>query len=125
MKIPAISVGLMWLLMGCGQNGSVIDASCAPIGNEDRSSASLYSQANIQYPEQLLYEKIEGYVVMRFDVSRTGRPMNIEVINSQPDHLFSEAAVHSLSQWCYLPKVIQGKAVDDTATEVRLDFVLG
>lgn len=63
-----------------------------------------------------------GYVQLKFDVDTTGNTENIQVIESQPEGVFDEAAVRALSKWKYNPKITNGKPVKQLGLKVQLDF---
>ena len=63
-----------------------------------------------------------GYVQLQFDVDTKGSPENIQVIESQPEGLFDDAAVIALSKWKYNPKITDGKPVKQLGLKVQLDF---
>ena len=55
-----------------------------------------------QYPEKAVVEKIEGGVVLKFDVDNDGFVKNVEVINGEPAYVFNSVAVAALRQWKYV-----------------------
>ncbi len=54
-----------------------------------------------KYPEQAIEEKIEGAVVLKFDVDQDGDVQNVEVINGKPAKVFDSVAETALKQWKY------------------------
>jgi TonB family protein len=55
-----------------------------------------------QYPEKAVVEKIEGGVVLKFDVDNDGYVKNVEVINGEPAYVFDRVASAALRQWKYV-----------------------
>jgi protein TonB len=55
-----------------------------------------------QYPEKAVVEKIEGGVVLKFDVDNDGYVKNVEVINGEPAYVFDRVAAAALRQWKYV-----------------------
>ncbi|MEL6300010.1 MAG: energy transducer TonB [Pseudomonadota bacterium] len=49
------------------------------------------------YPRRAALERIEGYVEMSFVVLESGKPVNIEVIASNPPGVFDKAAVKAMA----------------------------
>ncbi len=74
------------------------------------------------YPRKALQRKIEGYVVLSFDINESGRPENIKVEEEKPPRVFSHEAMKALKRWKYQPMVINGKAQVHTAQRVKLEF---
>jgi TonB family protein len=66
----------------------------------------------------------EGWVRLSFDISETGNPINIKVIEANPERIFDNAAIKALTKWKYRPKFINGVAVIQRDLEVHLDFKL-
>ena len=65
----------------------------------------------------------EEFVRLRYDISTEGATKNIEVIESTHACL-NTAAIWSLEQWRYEPKIVDGVAVERTGVEVTLFFHL-
>lgn len=76
------------------------------------------------YPITAAKQDIEGFVQLTFDINAEGTPVNIEVIKSEPEGIFDEAAICSLSKWTYAPKIENGVAVTQTGMKVQLDWDL-
>jgi len=53
------------------------------------------------YPQYAIDNNIEGRVLLQFDLTRQGRPMNVSVVAAEPERVFDEAAIRSLEQWRY------------------------
>ncbi|WP_342608680.1 energy transducer TonB [Vibrio tritonius] len=77
-----------------------------------------------QYPMRALKRNIEGYVVMSFTIDETGRPIDIQVVEANPRHMFEREARRALKSWKYQPKVADGKAVTQPGQTVKLEFKL-
>ena len=56
-----------------------------------------------RYPLKAANEKIEGSVVLKFDVATNGSVQNVEVVKGDPAYVFDHAAVSALKQWQYNP----------------------
>ena len=74
------------------------------------------------YPAIAAQKKLEGSVRLKFDISAQGRPVNIKVISSNPEVIFDETAICSLSKWKYRPKIVNDVAVEQVGLEVQLDY---
>ena len=83
---------------------------------------SIYPEVRIEplYPLQAAKDKVEGSVVLQFDIMADGSVMNISVVKSVPQGIFDKESRRALKQWKY-------KASTSGATDqyVQLDFVMG
>jgi len=83
---------------------------------------SIHPQIRIEprYPIQAAKDKIDGSVVLKFDIMKDGSVMNITVIKSVPQGIFDKESRRALKQWKY-------QASDNGAQDqhVQLDFVMG
>ncbi|MBA5763576.1 energy transducer TonB [Vibrio sp. 404] len=77
-----------------------------------------------RYPAKALRRGAEGFVVLRFTIDPTGRPMNIEVVDANPRRMFEKEAIRALRKWKYQPKVENGDALAQLGQTVRLEFKL-
>lgn len=70
-----------------------------------------------EYPPQALRRGIEGYVVLEFVITRSGKVVDIRVIEAVPPGVFERAAERALRKWRY------GKGVGPLAgMRVRFEF---
>jgi periplasmic protein TonB len=80
---------------------NVADVAGKPRFPGDESDLSKYLVSNIQYPEIDKENKIQGLVVLRFVIEKTGEISNIEVIRSVSATLDQEAirVVSNMPKW--------------------------
>ena len=76
------------------------------------------------YPIHAAEMGIEGWVILRFDITTTGATANVVVVEAEPTRLFDKAAIRAVEKWKYRPKVIDGKARIKRNLKVRLRFNL-
>jgi protein TonB len=76
------------------------------------------------YPRKALQRKIQGYVVLTFDIDKRGQPQNIKVIEAQPARIFNREANKALRNWKYQPKIINGETQEQLGQKVKLEFKL-
>lgn len=76
-----------------------------------------------EYPPAALQQKLEGRVVLRYDVSTTGVVENVRAIEST-NPLFEPAAIHAVSQWRYLPRIVAGERVRAADVTATIQFAL-
>ena len=75
------------------------------------------------YPGRAMAKRIEGYVLLRFEVTETGSVANPEVLRSDPPGLFDRAAKRAVLRWKYQPQIREGEA-RRVMTLTRLTFKL-
>jgi TonB family protein len=51
------------------------------------------------YPDEAARECIEGEVTLAYQVGPENLPINIQVVASEPEGVFDEAAIRALSRW--------------------------
>ncbi len=81
-------------------------------------------QVEPRYPAQALSRKIEGYVVVRMQISKLGSVEEVEVIDAKPKGVFEREAIRAAWRYKFKPKLVDGKPVSQVATlpfEFNLD----
>jgi len=63
------------------------------------------------YPKHAAEQGIDGRVVLLVDVDADGRPLEVEVEQSEPAGVFDQAAVDAVRQWRFSPAVEGGRPV--------------
>ena len=74
------------------------------------------------YPRRALMRGIEGYVLLEFVVTRTGTVRDPVVLVSEPPGYFDRAALNAVMKFKYLPRVVDGVAMDVPGVRARLVF---
>lgn len=77
-----------------------------------------------EYPQRQAQRGIEGYVDLTFDISTTGQPINIRIVESQPEGVFDRAASRALARWKYRPMLVDGVAQVQYGQTTRIRFDL-
>lgn len=62
-----------------------------------------------EYPEQAWLDNIEGYVILQFDITKTGAVENPEVIEASPPNVFDKSAIKAAKKFTYSPRYVAGK----------------
>ncbi len=78
-----------------------------------------------QYPERAKQRGIEGRVLVQFTITKVGTVTDVVVIAAEPSSIFNKAAIKSVSQWKYNPKVQDGVAVAQKGQKTSIVFKLG
>ena len=77
------------------------------------------------YPEAARTQKIEGFVVVRYDVTVDGVVHNLRVAESVPPGIFDEAALATVGGWRYKAPILDGISQAVRNMESRVAFELG
>ncbi|MBL8642685.1 MAG: energy transducer TonB [Rhodospirillaceae bacterium] len=64
----------------------------------------------------------DGWVLLRFGVTKDGKPDNIRVGRSYPQGVFDAAAMDALKTYEFQPKMVNGAAVDEPQHAMRFVF---
>jgi protein TonB len=102
---------------------SALQPAAAPKIGQNQQMMPLHRIEPV-YPRKALQRKIEGYVVLSFDIDPKGKPVNIEILQAKPARVFNREAVKALSRWKYQPQIVDGIAQKNTGQKVRLEFKL-
>ncbi|MYD99544.1 MAG: energy transducer TonB [Gammaproteobacteria bacterium] len=74
------------------------------------------------YPRRALMRGVEGYVLLEFVVTRTGTVRDPVVLVAEPPGYFDRAALNAVLKFKYLPRVVDGVAMDVPGVRARLLF---
>ncbi|MGA2271148.1 MAG: M56 family metallopeptidase [Bryobacteraceae bacterium] len=114
-----------------GQKPAAATAAAPTVGIPQRirvggnvQAAKLLRMAKPEYPAELQQLGIEGAVVMRAVISKTGEPLNLEAISTEVDNRLVKAALDVVRQWKYQPTLLNGQPVE-VLTTITVDFQLG
>ncbi len=89
------------------------------------SPLQFLSGADMVYPPAAKAEGIEGYVVVRYDVTAQGMVVNAKVVEADPEGVFEEAALASIVRWRFRAATVGGKSVETPGVLSTLRFELG
>jgi protein TonB len=77
-----------------------------------------------QYPLRASERGIEGWVVVKFTISKTGTVKDAVIVAAQPASIFDRAALKAIRKWKYNPKIEDGEPVERPGVAVKLVFDL-
>ncbi|MEZ4332791.1 MAG: energy transducer TonB [Myxococcota bacterium] len=77
-----------------------------------------------QYPERAAQQGKEGRVLVEFTITKSGSVKDARVIAAEPPGVFDQAAVKSVLQWKYNPKILNGKPVEQRGMKTSVVFKL-
>src|SRR5437660_1409421 len=76
------------------------------------------------YPASAKAAGVQGTVLLHAIVSKDGRPLALQVLNSQVNPDLARAAVEAVSQWRYEPTLLNGEPVEiDTIIQVNFKLL--
>jgi TonB family protein len=75
-----------------------------------------------QYPVFKDGTKPQGWVLVQFDISTSGKVENLKVVEALPAKLFNKVTLDSAKKWRFKAKVKDGKRVKQKNTRARLVF---
>ena len=76
------------------------------------------------YPARAAQRKIEGWVVVEFSISKTGRVENSKILRANPPTIFNRAALKAVQKWKYKPRIDNGVPVDSHGNQTKITFTL-
>ena len=85
--------------------------------------AKVLTKVQPVYPESAKAAGAQGTVVLHAVVGMDGRPLQLQVLNSQINPDLARAAVEAVSQWRYQPTLLNGEPVEIDTT-VTVNFKL-
>lgn len=82
-------------------------------------AAKLETKVQPIYPPSAKDAGVEGTVVLHAVIGKDGKPLSLRVMNSQIDPDLARSAVEAVSQWRYLPMLLNGEPIEvDTTINV-------
>ena len=121
-KKPSIATGHYPVIPTTPAKTSQISAKKATTVSSGHSSGgvssevAVLSQVNPSYPMRAKSRNIEGWVRVQFTVTVSGAVTNAHVVDASPPGIFDSAALAAIQQSRFKPKMVNGKAVNATAT---------
>ena len=107
------------LLFSCFSMAQTSDENtgveAAKTGNEtDKTSPIILQSATPGFPMKAEADRVEGFVVIKFTVTKNGDVSNPEVVESVPQGYFENATINALEKYKFKPATEFGIPVDDT-----------
>jgi len=86
-------------------------------------AAQVITKVQPIYPERAKGAGVQGTVLLHAVVGMDGRPLQLQVLNSQINPDLARAAVEAVSQWRYQPTLLNGEPVEiDTTIQVKFSL---
>ncbi|WP_133406896.1 energy transducer TonB [Parashewanella tropica] len=113
MKFAYIFIFSIVFLIGCKSN------------NLDRNASKVPRvRTEMPYPPEAEENRIEGWIRLSYDIGPNGKTININVIESFPQGVFDNSAKEAFSNWYWIPKVVNNKAVISTGHTIKFSYTL-
>jgi len=109
--------------LGVGGSGPYLGAMGAGVNSNQEGGIIPIVTIAPNYPRKALIAKIEGYVTMSFTITEAGTVVGPKVIDSKPRRIFDREAMRAILKYKFKPKVENGIAVTQAATQT-IDFAL-
>ena len=111
--IPNLDIPLQSSRFG----GSLIDGVQIGLGGISTNVIPLV-RIPPRYPMRASSRRIEGWVKVEFTITETGTVKDAIVKAAQPEKIFDKAALRAIVKWKFKPKVIDGEAFEQRASQV-------
>src|SRR5256884_497940 len=86
-------------------------------------AAKVITKVQPIYPESAKDAGVQGTVLLHAVVGMDGRPLQLQVLNSQINPDLARASVEAVSQWRYQPTLLNGEPVEiDTTIQVKFSL---
>jgi TonB family protein len=113
---------------GSAKESSAMETAAAPKPMRVRiggnvEAAKVLSRVQPIYPPSAKEKGVQGSVVLHAVVGMGGKPLSLQVLNSQVDPDLARAAVEAVSQWRYQPTLLNGDPVE-VDTTITVNFTL-
>lgn len=86
-------------------------------------AARLQNKVQPIYPDSAKVAGSQGSVVLYAVIGMDGKPMSLQVLNSQIDPALARAAVEAVSHWKYTPTLLNGEPIE-VDTVITVNFTL-
>jgi TonB family protein len=80
--------------------------------------------APANYPPRAVRRNIEGFVNVKFTVTKAGDVENIQITQSEPAGLFDESVLAAVKKYKFQPRVVNGEPVETKDVEKKVVFKL-
>jgi len=111
---------MLMLLTTASYAGNSMLGETGAKGVKSKSALAPVMRIEPIYPDKAVIQKLEGSVLLKFDITADGKTENISVIKSEPANVFDRSARRALKEWQYNAT---GKRHEGEL--VQLDFLLG
>lgn len=80
--------------------------------------------APANYPPRAVRRNIEGFVTVKFTVTKTGDVDTIQIAQSEPAGVFDESVMAAVKKYKFQPRIVNGEPVETKDVERKIVFKL-
>lgn len=93
--------------------------------NELKSDSDIIPLVRVEprYPRKAARAGKQGWVKLEFTIAEDGSVIDAKVVDAKPKRTFNREAIRAIQRWKFKPKIVNGKPVKQTASQV-IDFKL-
>jgi TonB family protein len=104
------------------------ESSCSSLAlheTQNKKDIVLLKRVDPQYPVNAAKKNIQGYVKMEFDISESGKPININIVETSSGIIFNKSSIQALKKWRYnnTPQTCMALQLDYSITRTRYIMV--
>jgi len=114
-----------WVIDSIGSSATVAPPPPKPVAHPPRVSrmmeGNLIYRVQPVYPPMARTARIQGPVVLRAIISKSGAIENLQVVSGHP--MLVKAAIDAVGQWRYRPYILNDEPVE-VETQVTVNFLL-
>jgi TonB family protein len=121
----SLQLGTIGALPCPAQDTAAQNSAQAPVPRVSISSSiaggMLVSKVNPVYPPLARQARIQGIVILKVNVSKTGDIEDVQLVSGHP--MLAPAAIEAVKQWKYRPYLLNGDPIE-VDTKIQVNFVL-
>jgi TonB family protein len=80
--------------------------------------------APANYPPRAVRRNIEGFVIVKFTVTKSGDVENIQITQAEPEGMFDESVMAAVKKYKFQARVVNGEPVETKDVEKKVVFKL-
>jgi TonB family protein len=92
---------------------------------QENRQPEITAAGGLVFPPAAKEQRVEGYVVVSYDVTAEGTVVNAKVVESAPPGIFDEAALAAVRTWRFQPAVRSGAPAPAYGLTSKVSFKLG
>lgn len=100
-----------------GEFSAAPTAPVSPVAVSEYAQVTPLVRIPPRYPRTAARRGIEGVVKVAFTITKQGLVVNPRVLSANPVGVFDKAAIKAVKKWKFNPKIVEGKAVEQTAAQ--------
>lgn len=106
------------------KRSDVSTASAISENNQYSEMPTAISRNLPEYPRRALDMRIDGHVIVMFDIDNHGNVDNIRIIEAKPNNIFNRSVIQAMKRWKYPPRMkkdLKTKVIFNRNKSVKFD----